>query len=80
MKKIKYYLHRVNEDEVEETYEKVITYSEENEEIAKMEAHNGEYTIFDDGEPDPVVAPSQLDTIEAQATYTAMMTDTLLEV
>jgi hypothetical protein len=31
-------------------------------------------------EPMPEPAPSQLDIIEAQATYTAMMTDTLLEV
>ena len=32
-------------------------------------------------EPDPVPEePSQLDRVEAQATYTAMMTDTLLEV
>ena len=51
-----------------------------NEEIAKKEAHNGEYTIEDDGQPDEVNVPSQLDVIEAQVTYTAMMTDTLLEV
>lgn len=31
-------------------------------------------------EPMPEPAPSQLDIIEAQVTYTAMMTDTLLEV
>ena len=31
-------------------------------------------------EPAPEPAPSQLDIIEAQVTYTAMMTDTLLEV
>ena len=32
-------------------------------------------------EPEPIVpAPTQLDIIEAQVTYTAMMTDTLLEV
>ena len=32
-------------------------------------------------EPDPEPeTPSQLDRVEAQATYTAMMTDTLLEV
>lgn len=41
---------------------------------------NGEYIH----EPLPVVEveeqPSQLDIIEAQVTYTAMMTDTLLEV
>ena len=51
--------------------------SEANEKIAKAEAYNGEYEIIDDGEPEP--APTQLDRIEAQTTYTAMMTDTLLE-
>ena len=30
--------------------------------------------------PEPEPAPSQIDMIEAQVTYTAMMTDTLLEV
>lgn len=57
--------------------EKTIPYSIENEEIAKSEAYNGEYTIEDDNEPEP--APTQLDRIKAQTTYTAMMTDTLLE-
>lgn len=52
-------------------------WSEANEELAKREAYNGEYTIEDDGKPEP--APSQLDRIEAQTTYTAMMTDTLME-
>lgn len=47
--------------------------------IALREAHNGEYTIEDDG-VEEIPAPSQLDIIEAQVTYTAMMTDTLLEV
>ena len=55
-------------------------WSEVNEEIAKEEAYNGEYTIEDDGQPEPAETPSQLDVIEAQVTYTAMMTDTLLEV
>ena len=54
-------------------------YSAENEEIAKREAYNGEYTIEDDGQPEPSAEPTQLDRVEAQATYTAMMTDTLLE-
>ena len=54
-------------------------WSVESEEIAKREAHNGEYTIEDDGQPDPAEVPSQLDVIEAQVTYTALMTDTLLE-
>ena len=55
-----------------------IPYSEDNEENAKRESYNGEYTIEDDGQSEP--APTQLDMIEAQITYTAMMTDTLLEV
>lgn len=58
-------------------YEVSLGWSEANEKIAKAEAYNGEYTIEDDGEPEP--APTQLDRIEAQTTYTAMMTDTLLE-
>ena len=55
-------------------------WSEANEELAKREAYNGEYTIEDDGQPEPTQEPSQLDRVEAQAVYTAMMTDTLLEV
>lgn len=46
----------------------------------KKIAYNGEYEVFDDGEPEPAEVPTQLDRIEAQTTYTAMMTDTLLEV
>lgn len=52
-------------------------WSEANEKIAKAEAYNGEYTVEDDGEPEP--APTQIDRIEAQVAYTAMMTETLLE-
>ena len=59
---------------------KSMTWSETAEEIAKTEAYNGEYTIEDDGQPDPTSEPTQLDRVEAQITYTAMMTDTLLEV
>ena len=51
-----------------------------NEETAKREAYNGEYSIEDNGVPNPADTPSQLDMIEAQVAYTAMMTDTLLEV
>jgi hypothetical protein len=32
--------------------------SEANEEIAKAEAYNGEYTIEDDGQPEPEVQPT----------------------
>lgn len=48
--------------------------------LARKEAYNGEYTVEDDGQPEPVAKPTQLDAIEAQVAYTAMMTDTLLEV
>ena len=44
---------------------------------------NGEYVYDPINEPElelPKAQPSQLDIIEAQVTYTAMMTDTLLEV
>lgn len=33
-------------------------WSESNEESAKREAYNGEYTIEDDGEPEPVIPPT----------------------
>lgn len=84
MKFIKYQLctevNRGTEEDpnVEQVFSDVsLGWSEANEEIAKREAYNGEYTVDDDGEPEP--APTQLDRIEAQTTYTAMMTDTLLE-
>jgi hypothetical protein len=87
MKILKYNLcTRVNygteeEPKIEEILSPVtMGWNEANEEIAKREAHNGEYTIEDDGQAEPVNAPSQLDAIEAQVAYTAMMTDTLLEV
>lgn len=38
--------------------DKSVTWSEANEAIAKAEAYNGEYTIEDDGEPEPVTPPS----------------------
>lgn len=42
-------------------------YSEANEEIAKREAYNGEYTVEDDGEPEPEAeaTPSQEDRLMA---------------
>ena len=33
-------------------------WSEGNEKIAKEEAYNGEYTVEDDGEPEPVIPPT----------------------
>lgn len=35
-----------------------LDWSESNEEIAKREAYNSEYTIEDDGEPEPVTPPT----------------------
>lgn len=84
MKIIKYQLcteiNRGTEEQpnIEQVFSGVTSeWNEGNEKIAKAEAYNGEYTIEDDGKPEP--APTQLDRIEAQTTYTAMMTDTLLE-
>ena len=84
MKVIKYHLctevNHGTEDEpnIEQVFSAVtLGWSEANEKIAKAEAYNGEYTIEDDGEPEP--APTQIDLIEAQVAYTAMMTETLLE-
>ena len=34
-------------------------YSVDNEEIAKVEAYNGEYEIYDDGKPEAVQTPEQ---------------------
>lgn len=41
---------------------------------------DGEYVYDPLPKEEPEVTPTQLDMIEAQVTYTAMMTDTLLEV
>lgn len=42
---------------------KSIPYSEANEEIAKREAYNGEYSIEDDGQPEPVAQPTDAERI-----------------
>lgn len=80
MKIIKYKFLSAEIDNEQLFLEKSMGWNEVNEEIAKQEAYNGEYTIEDDGEPDPAGFPTQFDRIEAQVAYTAMMTDTLLEV
>lgn len=84
MKVIKYQLctevNHGTEDEpkIEQIFSAVtLGWSEANEQIAKAEAYNGEYTVEDNGESEP--APTQIDRIEAQVAYTAMMTETLLE-
>lgn len=84
MKKIKYNLCTIVNHGTEEhpDIKEILTpmempWNESNEAIAKREAY-GEPEIYDDGQPDPADTPSQLDVIEAQVTYTALMTDTLL--
>lgn len=48
------------EPNVEQIFrEKSMTWSEANEEIAKREAYNGEYTIEDDGQPEPEAPQTQ---------------------
>lgn len=83
MKVIKYQLcteiNRGTEEQpnIEQVFSTVtLGWSEGNEKIAKSEAYNGEYEIVDDGRQEP--EPSQLDRIEAQAAYTALMTGTLI--
>lgn len=68
MKKLKYQLcteiNSGTEDEpqIEQVLSAVtLGWSAANEEIAKAEAYNGEYTIEDDGEPEPVSPPSTAD-------------------
>lgn len=67
---------------IDNLFQKSIIYSEHNEEIAKREAHNGEYEIYDDGQPDPSTEPSQLDRVESQIAYLAIITgnEEILEV
>lgn len=80
MKILKYsFLQSISHDGTPILIEKAMKWSEANESVAKAEAYNGEYTIEDDGVVE-MVEPTQLDIIEAQVTYTAMMTDTLLGV
>jgi hypothetical protein len=42
----------------ESAYEKTLPLNEFNEGIAKEEAYNGEYEIYDDGQPEPDVEPT----------------------
>lgn len=63
-------------------YTEYMSYSEQDEELVKTIAYNGEYEIIDDFplgvEEFEITTPTSLDALEAQIIYTAMMTDTLL--
>ena len=72
MKIIKYKLcTKVNHGtEGEPVWEEILNpvemgWNETNVEIAKREAYNGEYTIEDDGQPEPVVLPTAEERLEA---------------
>jgi hypothetical protein len=58
--------------------DKSMGWNEANEEIAKLEAYNGEYEIIDDG-VEETTQPTWQDRIEAQVTYNSMMLGTLIE-
>ena len=45
-------------------YGATVDWSEANEEIAKMEAYNGEYTIEDDGQEEPQTAEQRIAELE----------------
>lgn len=67
MKKIKYKFlscevnHGTEENpDIEQIFlDKSMGWNEANEEIAKREAYNGEYTIEDDGQPEPIPQQTQ---------------------
>lgn len=46
-------------------YDVTLPCSDKNKEIAKKEAYNGEYEIFDDGQPESVPEPSIWDELDA---------------
>lgn len=86
MKKLKYQVRAYRSEWDAETETEVsvedavgieIDYSEAALAHALEVAIDGQYEIIDNGEPE--AEPSQLDRVEAQTTYTALMTDTLLE-
>ena len=79
MKWIKYKLPvgKTN-DGVELFQDMGLEYNIENEIYIQEIAYNGEYTIEDDG-IENIQEPTKEDKFEAQLTYTAMMTGTLLE-
>ena len=62
---IKYNLCFCDENGVETLYPVTMGWNETNEEIAKREAHNGEYTVEDDGQPAPVSEPTTEDILNA---------------
>ena len=48
----------------ETLHDVTMNWNEANEEIAKKEAYNGEYTLEDDGQPEPVTEESRITELE----------------
>ena len=60
--------------QIEQTFSDVeMGWNPENEEIAKREAYNGEYTIEDDGEPEP--PPSDAEQLRADVDFLLMLAE-----
>ena len=57
MKKIRYKV--VNEHDIQKIEPKSVEYNAHNLALAKTEAYNGEYTIEDDGQPEPPLTTEQ---------------------
>ena len=80
MKVIKYQLcteinHGTKEQpNIEQVFSEVSNaWNEANEKIAKAEAYNGEYTIEDDGKPEPVIPPTNDELAEENKRLKAQM-------
>lgn len=66
MKWIKYnILQRVDDDGTAVLVKKEVGYNAANEAVAKEEAYNGEYTVEDDGQPEPTPETSVYDELAA---------------
>ena len=63
MKYIHYQMQMSSEEEEVVLSDVKMNYSEPNLEIAKREAYNGEYTIEDDGQPEPEPQPTEAERI-----------------
>lgn len=81
MKVLKYNLCTIinhgteEEPKIEEILSPVtMGWNEANEEIAKKEAYNGEYTIEDDGQPEPISTTTEerVEALEAAVTMLCM--------
>ncbi len=86
MKVIKYDLcTRVNrgteeEPQIEEIlFPVTMGWNETNEEIAKREAYNGEYTVEDDGQPEPEAQPTDAERIAELEEALAMLLNGVTE-